>query len=106
MRKNAQDAMFRFRGRQPSPSSVQGGSIWTDGDTIWSYGTALVTFNPQQTETLLNVTEYSKTTTIHQNALRAFFVTAIPVDDIPRGSGSRRTLVSRGSEAYGKRQIS
>lgn len=44
-------------------------SIWTDGDTIYSYGTALATFGDNLNEVYLNRTKYSNTTSTHQNGL-------------------------------------
>lgn len=44
-------------------------SIWTDGDTIYSYGTAIATHGDYLNEVYLNRTRYSNTTTQHQNGL-------------------------------------
>lgn len=45
-----------------------GSSIWTDGDTIFSYGTAILT-GRAFAGLVLNVTKYSATTSTFQNAL-------------------------------------
>lgn len=50
-------------------------SIWTDGDTIYSYGTAIATFGDYLNQVYLNRTTYSKTTTTHQNSLAMLFET-------------------------------
>lgn len=55
-------------------------SIWTDGQTIYSYGTAIVRRN-RAGETIFNATRYSVTTSIHQNALAA----ALNVDVVTGG---------------------
>lgn len=45
------------------------GAIWTDGSSIYSYGTAIVVRLPSGLA--INVTKYSTTTSNHQNALYA-----------------------------------
>lgn len=67
MRVNTRRTLAAFvAGRAARPAS----SIWTDGVTIWSYGTVIATRLPSTPGTLLfNATRYSVTTSIHQNAL-------------------------------------
>lgn len=55
---------FRFSGKP---------SIWTDGDRIMSYNTCIVDRVTDDC-VIVNMTKYSRTTTIHQNALHAWFV--------------------------------
>ena len=66
MRKNCQRTLAAWR---TGKSLRAAQSIWTDGETIFSYGTALVTGRGDQT--ILNRTTYSSTTSQHQNALAA-----------------------------------
>lgn len=42
-------------------------SIWTDGESIYSYDTAILARDAANV--ILNVTKYSQTTTTHQNGL-------------------------------------
>jgi len=81
MRKNCREALRAFQsGRAARPAD----SIWTDGETIWSYSTALVTRTPVG-RLVLNRTKYSPTTSNHQTALAADLPQAIVVTDLPRG---------------------
>ena len=82
MRKNTAKAIDAFRYVMPAKPAQ---AIWTDGDTIWSYATALVA-RGRTGRTVINVTRYSVTTSIHQNALRAEFPYAIEVDNMPYGA--------------------
>ena len=43
-------------------------SIWTDGETVYSYGTAIM--RRKGDTIVLNVQKYSPTTSNHQNTLR------------------------------------
>lgn len=90
MRKNCADALARWNAGTPSPASARGGSIWTDGETLWSYGTALAVNVAGLT--VFNRTPYSRTTTTHQNALASVIAADIVTDAIPRGYGSERAL--------------
>jgi hypothetical protein len=67
-------------------------SIWTDGDTIYSYGTAIATYGDYVDEVVVNVTKYSSTTSTHQNAilaqLRKEGYSAVEVDNLPEGVSS------------------
>jgi hypothetical protein len=85
MRKNLRDALNRFGQKVASPRSVQGGSVWTDGRVIYSYSTPLLMITGGRV--VLNVTRYSVTTTIHQNALRVECAGAVEVDGLERGCG-------------------
>jgi hypothetical protein len=97
MRKNCSDALNRFLLGEKSPRSAVGSSIWTDGTTIWSYATALVIRDAATQRCVLNRTTYSRTTTVHQNALAAFLGCSINkhvevLAGIPRGFGSEALL--------------
>jgi len=46
-------------------------SLWTDGQSIFSYLTWIVRISPQGKTWYLNMTNYSPTTTRHQNGIRA-----------------------------------
>lgn len=98
MRKNCSDALDRFFARQASPRSVQGGSIWTDGEVLYSYATAILT-RSYGLGLFFNRTRYSITTTIHQNAIAARLPNVLSVDGIPRGYGSLEALRQAGEEA-------
>lgn len=81
MRANARKALTawetgkRWRGAE---------SIWSDGVSIWSYRTELVTRDAEG-RVLLNVTRYSPTTSRHQNALAVAIPDAVQVDGVARG---------------------
>lgn len=92
MRKNCQQVVRAYKqGKAHSPSR----SIWTDGRTIYSYGTALVEPMPDGQGLALNRTSYSTTTTIHQNALAAYFGpdVVVTLHDVPRGTRSLEPYV-------------
>ncbi len=91
MRTTTKTAITLFHQGKASPPSQRGTSIWTDGETIWSYGTALVTrlsshgFHGYA----LNMTTYSRTTTDKQSSLRRELQPS-PVQevyDVDRGAG-------------------
>jgi hypothetical protein len=67
-------------------------SIWTDGDTIYSYGTAIATYGDYIDEVVVNVTKYSPTTSTHQNAilvqLRKEGYSVVEVESLPLGVSS------------------
>ena len=64
MRKNCRLTYEAWRdGRAVKPST----SIWTDGSSVYSYQTVIASTRPSSV--LLNRTQYSRTTTTHQNAL-------------------------------------
>lgn len=67
MRKNCTKAFAAFlAGRSARPAQ----SIWTDGNTIYSYRTAILTKVPNEPRlAILNVTQYSATTSVHQHSL-------------------------------------
>ena len=103
MRKNTQDALDRWNRGVATPPSRQGGAVWTDGEVIWSYQTAIVA---RDSEGVLrfNDTRYSVTTSIQQGGLRyelsgydRYGAAQGPVeyvDGIPRGSGSLARLLA------------
>lgn len=66
MRKNTQEA---FRAFEAGEAKKVAQSIWTDGETIYSYSTALLA-RRDNGSLVFNATRYSVTTTIHQNGLR------------------------------------
>lgn len=86
MRRNCAEALERWHNGVASPPSKQGGSVWTNGETIFSYGTALVI--RARGKVILNRTRYSVTTTIHQNALAVALHWDQTVEGIPRGPES------------------
>ena len=81
MRANARKALTaweagkRWRGAE---------SIWSDGVSIWSYRTEIMTRDADG-RVLLNVTRYSPTTSRHQNALAMAIPDAVQVDGVARG---------------------
>lgn len=90
MRKNTEAVIRAFEfGRAAHPSE----SIWTDGDSIYSYQTVLLA-TLANGKYALNVTRYSNTTTQHQNALRAEFYGRIVAtfDNLPRGIKARELV--------------
>lgn len=92
MRKNCRRALDRWNAGKPSPRSAAA-SIWSDGETLWSYGTALAVRH-HDGAIGLNVTRYSRTTSAHQNALRAALQgeNVRETDNVARGWGSEREL--------------
>lgn len=72
-------------------------ALWTDGDTLYSYETAIITrthdVTPNGPRFVVNVTSYSKTTSAHRNGcvalLKGSYVT---VDNIPKGTNGRELL--------------
>lgn len=86
MRLNCRVALEGFlRGvaRKPAPS------IWTDGESLWSYSTILAT-RLAEGVVALNVTRYSVTTSIHQNALRWALPNAVQVDGLAQGANAEK----------------
>lgn len=91
MRENTRQAVQAFdAGRAERPAR----SVWTDGETLFSYGTAIATRDGGTV--VLNVTRYSKTTSEKQNGARTYYGASNPnvvtVDGIPRGAGRRELL--------------
>ncbi len=66
-------------------------SIWTDGNTIFSYGTAVAVRIEGSTSVIFNTTKYSPTTSRHQSGigsyLRENLYDVIEVGEIHRGAG-------------------
>ena len=84
MRKNLGVVFDAWRHRRPCHLT---GSCWTDGTTLYSYNTAILT-RAGDGQVILNGTTYSKTTSEQQNALRAVLetfkeVTGCPWDSTP-----------------------
>ncbi len=90
MRKNCKDVIDSWKMNASCKSSQ---SIWTERSTgeIWSYRTMLL--KRYHSVIVFNATKYSRTTTVHQNALRTFFgeycarcgLTFLVLDDVPMG---------------------
>jgi hypothetical protein len=83
MRKNTARALTNFLKGKADIPSLHGSSIWSDGQTLWSYHTALCTWfvsgaeptsriprSDDRRALALNMTKYSVTTTQHQYAIR------------------------------------
>ncbi len=68
MRKNCKRA---YKAWTDSKALRPAKSIWTDGETLWSYGTPLLALAENGETVVFNATRYSVTTSIHQSALRA-----------------------------------
>ena len=68
MRKNASKVYKMFHYGRPCREAE---SIWTDGETIYSYGTAIATVGSSWISIIMNTTKYSPTTSTHQNAIMA-----------------------------------
>lgn len=89
MRKNTANVVTKFEANLPVPRRTGKDSIWTDGQTIFSYGTPILT-RVSRSIVVFNTTKYSVTTTIHQNALAAYFArngyTVWTVDNVERGT--------------------
>jgi hypothetical protein len=68
MRKNCRRAMKGMSEGKPSRGSE---SIWTDGVNVYSYRTCILARVSEHTA-VLNRSQYSITTTIHQNAIAAW----------------------------------
>lgn len=85
MRKNTKQAYAAWRaGKAARPANA----IWTDGKTIYSYGTALVV-QLDDDRVVLNWTRYSVTTTRHQSGLRELLAQdygdVVLLNGLPRG---------------------
>ena len=92
MRKNTETALNGFLTNKPA--GKPGSAIWTDGKHIWSYATALVTFEDDTFErfgrVVVNMTKYSQTTTVHQNALLGRLVQLAPEGGVVEVGGLDR----------------
>lgn len=85
MRVNTRKALNAWNeGRSAHPAQA----IHTDGVSIYSYGTCIVTLHNNLV--IVNMTKYSRTTTVHQNALAAVLPRGlagkIEVDGLPIGA--------------------
>lgn len=87
MRKNLKKALELFgRGVASPRHEWYTSAIWTNGDVLWSYITALARIFTPPRVLVLNVTYYSKTTSVHQNALRAIYGDhVVEVEGVPGG---------------------
>lgn len=84
-RSNQARTVEAWENGRASQSSDVGGSIWTDGDVIYSYNTPIA-WRDQAGRLVLNMEDYSKTTNQHQQALRRYLNYGLVVDGIPRGT--------------------
>lgn len=97
MRKNIQKVIEAWRrGYEATGDSRR--TCWTDGGSIYSYKTCLLTeFGGSL---ILNVTSYSPTTSQQQSAIRQMLADRISriieVDDIPQGSSNHTLIVKAG----------
>lgn len=92
MRKNCKDVLQAWKSCKRKESSD---SIWTDGKIVYSYGTAILErrYDAIVSKWLyfLNMTKYSVTTSVHQNAIYSHLMSnlrddiLIKFDDLPRG---------------------
>lgn len=92
-RKNTTQVVEAFLDGKPCNPSR---SIWTNGNSIWSYSTCIAIRVPEAPErVILNTTRYSVTTTIHQNGLTYLlrYVHGVEVTPtggyLPRGTSDR-----------------
>lgn len=99
MRKNCQQVVKAF---DNSKAAEPAESIWTDGETVYSYGTAILTFVPGIGH-VLNRTQYSSTTSTHQNALAAEYARQAPVevDDLRQGTTRQDLVLAATAKANG-----
>ena len=87
MRKNTEAALAAWQARRPARPAV---SVWTDGETLFSYETAILTRDDDGRQ-IRNVTKYSPTTSQHQNAAGEWAGNTYDVDGLKRGA-TRRDL--------------
>ena len=79
MRENMRAVLKAYMQSKPCRKAE---SVWTNGDHIYSYGTCLLA-KLDDGRVAFNVTKYSRTTTVHQNALRGYVQDAgWPVVDV------------------------
>ena len=81
MRKNLRAAYDAWQQHRPARPAA---SCWTDGTTLYSYDTAILT-RAGDGQRVLNMTRYSRTTSTQQHALAAV-VEAREVSGLPRGA--------------------
>ena len=65
-RKRTEDAVEAFLNHR---SAHPARSIWTDGDSLWSYDTVIATHSPLRKVVIVNTTHYSPTTAEKQRGL-------------------------------------
>lgn len=80
MRVNCRNALRAWDARKSWKGAR---SIWSNGTSLYSYDTEIL--RERDGRTYLNVTRYSRTTSRHQNALKAAFPDAVHVDNVPIG---------------------
>jgi hypothetical protein len=87
MRKNCKRTIDAWMSKRAY--GKRGDSIWTDGDGIYSYATWILCERRDGCGPhLFNATKYSHTTTIHQNAIRAYMGSdnLRVYDNVPKGT--------------------
>ena len=89
MRKNTENTLKAWHFNRSCQKSE---SIWTDGTRIYSYQTILVEPTGQADKVRVNMTKYSPTTSVHQNAILADLggLVAETVDGVPMGAKAIR----------------
>lgn len=95
MRKNTSEVIEAFKARR---SLRKCEAIWTDGESIYSYQTCIAT-RADNGAIVVNLTKYSVTTTIHQNALydlRSPRGEQTQVRDLSRGASPTELLLAAG----------
>lgn len=101
MRKNTKEV---FQAWVQGKKRQRSRSIWTDGGTIYSYGTALLTRINEEgrgdCELIFNATKYSVTTSCQQNDLRELmeenYLHPVTVDDVAMWQGDLTRFVGEG----------
>ena len=85
MRKNTENTLKAWHFNR---SWHKAESVWTDGTRIYSYETILVEPTGQADKVRMNMTKYSPTTSIHQNAILHDLggLVAETVENVPMGS--------------------
>jgi hypothetical protein len=75
-------------------------SIWTDGTSIYSYGTALLAYEGSGESVVVNITPYSDTTTNHVVTILRYLVDkgieVIPVTDMEQDVSPEALLIVAG----------
>jgi hypothetical protein len=74
-------------------------SCSTDGQTVYSYSTAIAA-RTDDGRIILNGTKYSPTTSRQQAAFRGYFTADVTVDNVPRGA-TRETLLKLAEQQEG-----
>jgi hypothetical protein len=95
MRKNTLEVFGAWmQGRERKRGRM---SIWTDGETVYSYGTALLT-RTEDGELIFNATKYSVTTSCQQNNLRELmeenYLHPVVIENVAMWQGDLTRFVS------------